>query len=42
MDAANQEKDKRSNEQSENELDNKIKIEIKKREISRKLKGESR
>ncbi|WP_257721951.1 hypothetical protein [Clostridium beijerinckii] len=42
MDAANQEKDKRSNELSENELDNKIRLEIKKREISRKLKGESR
>jgi hypothetical protein len=42
MDAANQEKDKRSNEQSEKELDDKIRLEMKKREISRKLKGESR
>ena len=42
MDAADKENNERNNELSENELDNKIKLEIKKREIIRKLKGESR
>lgn len=42
MEAANQEKNKRSNEPSEKELDDKIRIEMKKREIIRKIKGESR
>lgn len=42
MDAANQEKDKRNNEPSEKEIEDKIRLEIKKREITRKLKGESR
>ena len=41
MDPVNKEKNERSN-LSEEDLDNKIKLEIKKREITRKLKGESR
>lgn len=42
MDTANNEKDKRSNEPSEKDIEDKIRLEIKKREITRKLKGESR
>ncbi|NRT88726.1 hypothetical protein [Clostridium beijerinckii] len=42
MDAANQEKDKRNNEPSGKEIEDKIRLEMKKREITRKLKGESR
>lgn len=38
----NKNNEQRNNGLSEEELDNKIKLEIKKREISRKLKGESR
>lgn len=42
MDSSNKEINERSNGPSEKELDDKIRLEIKKREITRKLKGESR